>query len=82
MSSKLHTLTVRLPEELYGRAAASALRRGLSVNAYLVHQLQQGVRMDLEQQLFEEAGMIGELDDCEVSYAWETQSELVVRDGY
>lgn len=81
MSAKLHTLTVRLPEELFGRAAASARRRGMSVNAYLVQQLQQGVRLELDQQLFEEAGMIGDLDDCDVAYALEAQAEVALNDG-
>ncbi len=81
MKADVHTLTVRLPERLYGRAAATARRRGLSVNAYLVQQIESGVQQDLEQQLFEEAGMIGDLDDCDVSYAFEAQAEVVLRDG-
>src|SRR5687768_15665590 len=36
--------------------------------------------MNLDRKLFEEAGLIGDHDDCDVSWAFEAQSAVVLND--
>jgi hypothetical protein len=74
------SFTVRLPGELHNAASEAAARNGSSLNKLLQRLVEEYLRKEAEQQLFDSFTRLGEdLAECDVEYAWEAQREAIER---
>jgi predicted transcriptional regulator len=81
MSSKVKTLTVRLPLELYERVVETAERRDSSLNATVQEALHLLTQQDQQARLYEAFSLLGEdAAEADVEFAFEAQRQVVTRD--
>jgi hypothetical protein len=79
----VHTLSLRVPEDIYRQAAEVARRRNISFNLFVQEQLQRVIEEELDRELYEAAELLGSHpEECDVSYADEAQAELALREVY
>jgi hypothetical protein len=75
------SLTVRLQPDLYEAATSLAKIRCLSLNALIQQSLEAAVQEAEDRQMYEDAELLGQYpEECEVEYAFPTQSEVVLRE--
>jgi hypothetical protein len=78
---RAHSLTVRLPRDLYLAARNIAVRRGKSVNILVQESLRRAIEAEEQEELRRGFELLSEAPaECDVEYAFEAQREVVLRD--
>jgi hypothetical protein len=77
----LHTLSLRVPEDVYKASVEIARKRKVSFNVLVQEELQRMIREDHDREMYEAGTILGEDPDmCDVSYAVHAQAEVMLRD--
>jgi len=80
-SDRTHSLTVRLPKDLYLAAKGIAARRRKSMNVVIQESLQHSVESDEQEELRRSFELLSDSPrQCSVDYAFDAQREVVLSD--
>lgn len=73
-------ITIRLPANVYAEAQEAARRHDVSVNRFVLEAVNQRLKQEEFQELYDAFCLVGQEEDNNVDYAFEAQAAVVLRD--